>query len=137
MDPLPDAEERNCERHDQLTTRQSWRFATRRRTTLRKVRRARLRGGREPSHEQAPVQDVRSPAGLDPSLDATRRAREDFRPRRNREEIIVPGFTTQGGEELPVTEGGAIDPDGSPVAGLYTQQGGGGEGVTGGDSGVS
>ncbi|MGO9344403.1 MAG: hypothetical protein ACLP6E_18100 [Acidimicrobiales bacterium] len=49
----------------------------------------------------------------------------------------MPGFTTQGGEELPVTEGGAIDPDGSPVAGLYTQQGGGGEGVTGGDSGVT
>ncbi len=44
----------------------------------------------------------------------------------------MPGYTTQGGEELPVTEGGAVDPDGSPVAGLFTQQGGGGEGVTGG-----
>lgn len=48
----------------------------------------------------------------------------------------MPGFTTEGGEELPVTEGGAIDPDGSPVAGLFTQQGGGGEGVTGGGRGV-
>jgi hypothetical protein len=48
----------------------------------------------------------------------------------------VPGFTTQGGEELPVTEGGAIDPDGSPVAGLFTGGGGGpGEGVTGGGGG--
>ena len=47
----------------------------------------------------------------------------------------MPGFTTQGGEVLPVTEGGAIDPDGSPVAGLFTQEGGGGEGVTGGGGG--